>query len=67
MLLFHFVFPGNAYAYLDPATGSYILQIVLVVLVGGLFAVKQYYSKIKDFFAKLFSKGKAGSENDGER
>ena len=67
MLLFHFVFPRNAYAYLDPATGNYILQIVLAVLVGGLFAVKHYYGKIGDFFANLFSKGKAGSEDDGER
>ena len=33
--LFYLAFPQKAYAYLDPATGSYVLQIIIAVLVGG--------------------------------
>jgi len=60
--LFYLVFPQKAYAYLDPATGSYVLQIIIAALVGGLFVIKQYYSKIKAFFKNLFS---SGEEADG--
>ena len=55
--LFYLAFPQKAYAYLDPATGSYVLQIIIAALVGGLFVIKQYYSKIKGLFRKLFSRG----------
>jgi hypothetical protein len=34
-------------AYLDPGTGSYVLQIVLATLFGGLFALKQSWADLK--------------------
>ncbi len=51
-----FAFPREAYAYLDPGTGSYIFQLAIAVLVGGSFAIKLYWRKIKTLLANLFSK-----------
>lgn len=47
----------DAQAYLDPGTGSYIFQILIAGLVGGLFAVKIFWARIKFIFAKLLGKG----------
>lgn len=48
--------PKIAHAYLDPGTGSYIIQLALAGLLGSLFFVKTMWSRIKTFFAGLFSK-----------
>jgi hypothetical protein len=40
-----------AYAYLDPGTGSMILQGIIGAVVGGLIALKLYWARLKDFFA----------------
>lgn len=48
---------GDAYAYLDPGTGSYVLQIVIAGIVSGLFAIKMFWRRLVDFFSNLF-KGK---------
>jgi hypothetical protein len=53
-----FFFPAQAHAYLDPGTGSYIIQIALAALVGALFAVRLFWGRIKAFFRRLFSKEK---------
>ena len=58
LVLSHLMFPQAAYAYLDPGTGSYIFQLIIAVLIGGLFAVKLFWNKIKLFFKNLFSRGK---------
>jgi hypothetical protein len=50
--------PREAHAYLDPGTGSYILQILLAGLLGALFMLKVYWGRIVGFF----SKGALGSE-----
>ena len=50
------IFRENAFAYLDPASGSYILQLLLAFLFGALFAIKIFWHKIRTFFSGLFSK-----------
>ncbi|NIM19419.1 MAG: hypothetical protein GTO51_03455 [Candidatus Latescibacteria bacterium] len=50
------VLPRSAYAYLDPGTGSYILQLLLAGLLGAAFALKIFWVKIKTFFAGLLAK-----------
>jgi hypothetical protein len=50
-----FTFSQNAYAYLDPGTGSYIFQVLVATFIGGLFTIKMYWKKIKNFFGNLFS------------
>ena len=49
-------YPQDSFAYLDPGTGSYILQIFLGVLFGAMFILKDFRNKIKMFFTNLFSK-----------
>ncbi|MDP2720720.1 MAG: hypothetical protein Q8O75_02145, partial [bacterium] len=46
---------GKAHAYLDPGTGSYILQILAAGVLGGLFAVKTFWRSIRGFFSNIFS------------
>jgi hypothetical protein len=41
-----------AYAYLDPGTGSMIVQLLLGGLAGAFFVVKVYWEKIKTLFVK---------------
>ena len=54
------ILPPNAYGYIDPGTGSYILQMALAALFGALFTVKHYWSRIKIFLRSVF--GKKGDE-----
>ena len=49
---------NQAHAYLDPGTGSMMLQIVIASVIGGLFALKGYWSRIKGFFSNIFFKKK---------
>ena len=39
-LIFVLCFP--AYAYLDPGTGSYFLQIIIATLLGAMYAIKHF-------------------------
>lgn len=45
--------PTEALAYLDPGSGSYMLQFLVAGLVGALFMVKVYWAKISAFFLGL--------------
>ena len=56
VFLFFGIFTQKAYAYLDSGTGSYIFQLIIAAVIGGLFAVKLFWTKIILFFKKLFSK-----------
>jgi hypothetical protein len=47
-----------AYAYIDPASGSYFLQLLLASLLGAAFAVKIFWRRIMSFFSRLFGKNK---------
>jgi len=49
-----------AYAYLDPGTGSYILQLVMAGLLGALLALKIFWRNIKAYLSNLFGKNRDG-------
>ena len=51
----------KSFAYLDPGTGSYILQVLAAVIFSSLFTIKIYWKKIK----KFFSRRKKKSVDDG--
>ena len=53
---------GDAYAYLDPGTGSIILQAVIGAVASGLFVMKIYWAKCKAFFGF----GNAESDENGK-
>ena len=44
--------PAALFAYLDPGTGSYFLQMLIAGLMAGLFTLKIYWKKVKSFFKK---------------
>lgn len=46
---------GFIWVYLDPGSGSFILQILLAALLGGAYAVKVYWKKIKRLFTRSSS------------
>jgi len=46
----------DAHAYIDPSTGSYILQILLAGLLGALFTLKIFWRNFKGFFGRLFAR-----------
>ncbi len=52
ILIILLLFPSVAYCYLDPGTGSYLIQILAAVLFGGIFVLKTFWSKIVLFFSK---------------
>lgn len=51
-LLFSIV-PNTAHAYLDPGTGSMIVQVVIGGFLASLYTVKVYWQRIRAFFVKL--------------
>jgi hypothetical protein len=52
LLIFGHFSISNAYAYLDPGTGSIILLSIIGPLVGAGLAIKIYWQKIKMRFTK---------------
>jgi hypothetical protein len=43
-------------AYIDPGSGSIILQVIIAGLVGTLFVLKFYFRQVVNFFKNLFSR-----------
>jgi len=55
---FYLPFPQTTNGhYLDPGSGSIIIQVVIALTVGGLFTVKLFWHRIKSFLRSLFSGG----------
>ncbi len=59
-----FLLSGNARAYIDPGTGSYILQIVIAGVVGAAFMLKLFWKRIQLFISNSVLKRKSRREND---
>ncbi|MDD2672731.1 MAG: hypothetical protein PHW43_10005 [Syntrophales bacterium] len=55
-LFFFLLSAQNAYAYLDPGTGSYFFQILIASLLAALFLIKNFWSNLVEQLKKLFSK-----------
>lgn len=55
----------SAYGYLDPGTGSYVLQLIIGGLLGGLFAVGLFWKRVIAFVKRIFrpQKDDAGNGN----
>jgi len=51
-------------AYLDPGTGSLIIQVLIGTLVGGLVIIKIFWTRIKIFFKGLFSTNSGRGEDE---
>jgi len=57
MLILFITLTKNAYAYLDPGTGSYFFQLLIAGLLGALFLIKSFWKNLavaaKSFFLKV--------------
>jgi len=44
--------PPIVFAYLDPGTGSYMLQLALAGALGASYAVKHFWARLKGLFTR---------------
>ncbi len=51
--------PAQAFAYLDPGTGSYVIQLLIGAVLGGAFAIKAFWKNIRSFISGI-TKSKKG-------
>ena len=58
LIIIIFFYTNNAYAYLDPGTGSIILQAILGFIAAAIATVSLYWNKFKMFILKIFKKEK---------
>tara|TARA_Y100001970_G_C13990920_1_gene728176 strand:- start:331 stop:558 length:228 start_codon:yes stop_codon:yes gene_type:complete len=50
------IFPKYSYAYLDPGTGSIILQAIIGFIAAGITTISIYWSKFKSLISRIFNK-----------
>ena len=58
--------PGVAHAYLDPGTGSFILQMLVGALLGGVVAIGVFRRRVVDFLKRLFGRGRQQDDKPGD-
>ena len=56
VIIFSLLFSTNSYAYIDPGSGSIILQAIIAAFAGAGTAITIYWKKVKLFFSKIFKK-----------
>ena len=55
------------FLYLDPGSGSYLLQVIIAAILGGLMFFKNFWIKIKSFFIKPKPKEEEVTEQEEEQ
>ena len=56
LLLFQGIFVSEAFAYIDPGSGSLVIQMVIAALVGVGIAIKVFWEKLKYKFSSIIKK-----------
>ena len=56
LILLILMYPQKASAYIDPGTGSYFLQFLIAILVGGAFLFKNQLKRLRVFIGRLARK-----------
>jgi len=59
-------FTTSSQAYLDPGTGSIILQAILGFIAAGIATLSLYYNKVKSFFSRKSKKEELQNSNSIE-
>ena len=54
-------------AYIDPGTGSYVLQVIAAGVLGAMFALKMFWHRIVGFFRRNHAAGSDGEPRGGDR
>ena len=50
-----FLYPSASYAYLDPGTGSILLQAILGAIATGFMTISIWWQKFKSLISKIFN------------
>ena len=53
--LFIFLMINNAYAYLDPGTGGFIIQMIIAFFAAAFVFINNFWQKLKSVFVKLLT------------
>jgi len=56
---------GNMRAYIDPGTGSLIIQVILASVAGGVYLIRIFWNKIKEYVLRLLHKKTGSKKIDG--
>ncbi len=62
-VLFYLPLRQGTHAYIDPGTGSVILQAVVGALFAVVVAIKLFWQQIRNFLGSLFSKAKKNEKH----
>ena len=58
--------PSRAEAYIDPGSGSFLIQMLLAGLLAAGMTLKLYWRKLKTFFSRTFTSKKDSSSSTDE-
>jgi len=61
-LLLLLAFARPAYGYIDPGTGSFVIQVLVGSALGCLLAIKIFWRRIVGFVGRLFGRRPAGGQ-----
>ena len=65
--IYYFTAESNAYAYLDPATGSIIVQYIVAGLAACMAFMKNLQVKFKYFFNKIIKSKRIKSKEENSK
>jgi len=60
------VLPSRVDAYLDPGSGSLLVQVLIGAILGSLYYVRLHWNKLANFFASLFRKNTDGKNKNNQ-
>ena len=66
-LIYYFTAESNAYAYLDPATGSIVIQYIVAGLVACMAFMKNFWVKFKYFFNKIIKSKRIKNKEENSK
>ena len=52
LLFLSVLFYGDLFSYIDPGTGSFLIQLLIAFFAGSLFFAKNFFKSAKNFFVK---------------
>ena len=56
LIIAFLIVPSFTHAYIDPGTGSYLLQLLIAGGLGALYTIKTYWSSLKCYFSSVLKK-----------
>jgi len=60
------VFSAPAYAYIDPGTGSYLLQLLVAGALGASVALKIYWNQLRKGLGRLWDRSRRKPLEEGD-